>query len=214
MGAKTWMLAYVDGNAQAILKSRPSLDREAGAGLAKQLFPSLPLQPMDDVDLSYTCPPDEQVLIGCFPGLTIIAAREFGIDYPSQLDRRFLDAANGRTVYLHAMHSVVDWFAYAIWSNGTLQRSLSVSPDDGIVEDLGERQQFEQPYWNGERPACDPDEDEDSYPLPFHPLELGEDALLSLFGYQLEGMLDPSQLAPETVGLQRFARVKPRWKFW
>ena len=30
------------------------------------------------------------------------------------------------------MHSVVDWFAYARWVNGTLVRSLSLSPDSGV----------------------------------------------------------------------------------
>ncbi|WP_434481862.1 DUF6928 family protein [Streptomyces sp. NBC_01340] len=35
------------------------------------------------------------------------------------------------------------------------------------------------PHWAGDRPADVvpwPDEDEEPYPLPFHPLELGEDA--------------------------------------
>jgi hypothetical protein len=34
-------------------------------------------------------------------------------------------AAAGRRVVLHAMHSVVDWLAFAVWEDGRLLRSLS-----------------------------------------------------------------------------------------
>src|SRR5262245_31743697 len=114
MGAKTWMLAYVNGSVSEILRSNPGLDREAASALARELFPSEKLEPLDDGDLLFTCPPDDELVIGCFPGLSIIAAKEFGIDHPSGLDPKFLGAATGSTVYFHAMHSVVDWFAYAI----------------------------------------------------------------------------------------------------
>jgi hypothetical protein len=214
MGAKTWMLAYVDGNAPTVLKSAPRLDRAAGEALAKLLFPSAPLEAMDDVDLSYTCPPGDEIFIACFPGLTIVAAKEFGIDRPSRLDPRFLAAAKGRTVYLHAMHSVVDWFAYAVWEDGALKRSLSLSPDTGIVEDIGVRRGFEKAYWSGQHPVFEPGEEVGDYPLDFHPLELGEAALLDLFGYQLEGQISAEEVAPEGIALQRYRRVKPWWKLW
>ncbi|MET0858352.1 MAG: hypothetical protein ABWY27_16500 [Telluria sp.] len=59
MGAKTWMLAYVDGSANKILESYPRLDRSATEALAKRLFPSEKLEAMPDGDLSFTCPPDD-----------------------------------------------------------------------------------------------------------------------------------------------------------
>ena len=215
MGAKTWMLAYVDGRAPDILKSVPQLDRAATAVMAARLFPGEKLEPLADGNLSFTCPPNHEVHIGCFPGLTVIAAKEFAIDYPSRLPSRFLEAATGHTMYLHAMHSVVDWFAYAIWVNGTLERSLSLSPDNGILEDIGPRRAFEEPYWAGRHPVViDPEEDETEYPFPFHPLELGEAALLELFGYQLEGFISPGQVQPERIPLVRFRRPKAWWRFW
>ena len=113
------------------------------------------------------------------------------LDYPSALDQRFIEAAGEADVYLHTMHSVVDFFAYALWRKGNLVRSLSVAPDDGIIEDFGERQDFEAPYWAGEHPLLDDsdeDDEEEPYPFPFHPLELGEAALRSLFGFNLEGL--------------------------
>ncbi len=126
------------------------------------------------------------MFIGCFPGVSVIAASEFAVDHPSQLPGRFLDIAGKRRITLHAMHSVVDWFAFAVWEDGRLIRSLSLSPDSGILEDIGEPLPFEAPYW-AEQQRVTSDPGEDAYPLPFHPLELGEEVLLARFGYQLEG---------------------------
>jgi len=124
--------------------------------------------------------------MGCFPGVSILAAKDFGIDYPSKLPATFISTGGSRTIYLHAMHSVVDWFAFAQWFNGKLVRSLSLSPDNGIREDIGQRLPFEEPVWSGQNPVAVDDGDDD-YPLPFHPLELREAPLKEVFGYQLEG---------------------------
>lgn len=215
MGAKTWMLVLAESNARTALASRPQLDREASANLASTLFPGEKLEPIGDTDLAYTCPPDGEIHIGCFPGVSVLAAKEFGIDYPSRLPQRFIAAGDGGVVTLHAMHSVVNWFAYAIWKNGVLERSLSLSPDSGIMEDIGQRQPFEEPYWSGEHPDADGDEDEAAGPFPFHPLDLGEEALKDCFGYQLEGVIDTSLLDPRSIPLLRFRRSRPAWwKFW
>ena len=207
MGAETWMLVYADGNAREVLAASPKLDREATFKLAAKLFPKERLEPLADGDLYCTCPPDDELHIGCFPGLSIIAAGEFGIDYPSRLDPHYLKCAGAQTVYLHAMHSVVDWFAFAVWRDGKLVRSLSLSPDHGIMEDIGPKMAFEQPYWAGEHPAVDPDDDDadDQYPFLFHPLELGEAALHEFFGYNLEGCHAPG-FDPESVTLAVYKR--------
>jgi hypothetical protein len=215
MGAKTWMLVYAEAgvHAREALRGRPQLDRDATSRLASTLFQGEKLESAGDGDLSFTCPPDDELCIGCFPGISVVAAKEFGIDYPSKLLPRFITAGANATISLHAMHSVVDWFAYAQWTNGNLIRSLSLSPDSGILEDIGPRLSFEEPYWSGQHPAVD-DEEDDDYPFPFHPLELAEAALQELFGYQLEGMIDPTLIEPETVPLVRYKRSRSRWKFW
>jgi hypothetical protein len=62
----------------------------------------------------------------------VVCSGELGIDRPSALDRRFIEVGAGRTIDLHAMHSVVDWFAFAVWeSDGQVRRALSSSPDSG-----------------------------------------------------------------------------------
>lgn len=217
MGAKTWMAVFADGDARQILASRPTLDREEAWRIASALFPKEKLESLTDTCLTWTSPPDDEIHIGCFPGLTIIAAKEFAIDIPSAIPTRFLDFAGARSVHLHAMHSAVDWFAFAVWRNGKLERSLSLSPDSGIVEDIGQRLSFEVPYWDGAHPAIDPEDMEEGepvYPFPFHPLELGEAALAEFFGYQLEGYVDSFPVNTETTPLLRYKRKKSFFALW
>jgi hypothetical protein len=142
----------------------------------------------DGTLLEQANPPEYHVYAGCFPGLTVVCTPDAALDRPSQLNPQFLDEAAGRMVYLHAMHSVVDWFACAIWaSDGTLQRALSLSPRSGIIENTGTPLAFESEFWAGERPVETTGFDGPPYPLPFHPLELGEEALRALFGFNWEG---------------------------
>lgn len=214
MGAKTWMLVYADGDPSVALKGKPLLDRASSHRLATVLFPGEKLLDVGSGSLAYTDPSSNEIYVGSFPGVSIVAASEFGLDRPSSLPRHFLDARPARHVYLHAMHSVVDWFAYAYWSDGKLVRALSLSPDSGVLEDTGARLPFEEAYWSGQHPALDPDEDSGDYPFPFHPLELGEAALGALFGYQLEGPVDRALLEPEAIELLRLQRARSKWKFW
>lgn len=215
MGAKTWMLVYAERDARTALGAASALDRAATGRLANILFPEEKLELLGEGDLSCTSPPRNELHIGCFPGVSVVAAREFGIDHPSRLPRTFIEAGADGTIVLHAMHSVVDWFAYAIWERATLKRSLSLSPDSGVLEDIGPRLPFEEPYWSGAHPAVDDETEADAYPFPFHPLDLGEAALRELFGYQLEGYIEPSLLEPESIPLLRYRRARSTWwKLW
>jgi len=210
MGAKTMMLVVSDGDAKTILASNPVLDRPATEKLLADYFPGVAFRYVREGTLSQTYPDKDEVYIGHFGSLTVVTSWEFGIDRPSQLDEHFLRIAGGRNAYLHTMHSVVDFFAYATWQGGKLIRSLSLAPDNGIIEEVGGRLAFEMPYWAGEHPADDPEEladpDYEPYPFPFHPLDLGEEALREFFGFQLEGYVDPSLLEPSSIPMLQFKR--------
>lgn len=208
MGAKTWMLAYSDGNAREALRAHRVLDRTATGRFAQELFPSENLTPLPDGNLGSTNPPNNEIVVGCFGNVKLVAAGELAIDFPSQLPARFLQAGGQGTIHFHAMHSVVDWAAFAVWKEGRLIRSLSMSPDSGVLEDIGPRLPFEEPFWAGDHPAVSPEEVAEGfdYPFPFHPLELGEAALNDFFGYQLEGFITVDMLEPEKIPLMRFRR--------
>lgn len=215
MGAKTWMIVYSDDQPSNKFKRYPKPDWEKTISLLNRLFPNEKLEKTDDGDLSFTCPPNDMIYAGHFDGISVVAAKEFGIDNPSKIDRRFISESPFKKAYIHAMHSVVNWFAFAKWEDGELTRSLSLSPDSGIIEDFGEKFEFELPYWKGAHPAFDPsEEDDEEYPFKFHPLELGEEFLKELFGYQLEGFESSELIEPEKIRLFGFKRPKPWWKLW
>lgn len=206
MGAKDWMLVYAKGEVGPVLRAALALDREAAQAMVTRLYPAHRVARIGDGTLSDNAnPPDHHVYAGCFPGLAIVCTGDAALGRPSRLGRRFLDEAAGRTVYLHAMHSVVDWFAYAIWAgDGTLQRALSVSPGSGVIESTGAPLGFEAPFWAGERPAGDTSSGGKSYPLPFHPLELAEDAPRALFSFNYEGFCHDDDPDLEKVVLAGF----------
>jgi hypothetical protein len=209
MGAKNWILVYSDGNPRTTLASKPALDRARSEQLVRRLFPDATLTPDADGDLSLANPRDGDILVGCYGDVSIVAAEEFGLDYPSKLDPHFLKEGSTRSIHLRAMHSVVDWTAFAVWRNGEVIRSLSLSPDSGVLEDIGPRMEFEEPFWAGEHPVGSPVEVGEGfdYPFVFHPLELGEAALNDFFGYQLEGFITPDMLEPADIRLLCFKRA-------
>ena len=216
MGAKDWMVVYAEGEVRPVLQAGPALDREATLALVQRLHPGQAVTALGDCSLAQGNPPDGVVHAGCFPGLAVVCTGEVALDEPSRLHPRFLAEGHGRTTYLHAMHSVVDWCALAVWApDGVLVRAQSLSPDDGIIENTRAPLPFEEPDWAGERAVDededddeDEDEDEEPYPLPFHPLELASDALRHFLGFEYEGMQLPDDPDPEQVPLVAY-RVGP-----
>ena len=210
MGAKTTMLVVSSTDPKSALAGYPALDRTGSIRLLSEYFPGQSFEALADGDLWDTYPSEDEIFIGHFGTVTVIAAPDFGGDFPSQLNSHFLRVAGSQNVWLHTMHSVVDFFAYGVWRNGDLIRSFSLAPDSGIIEEVGDRPPFEEPYWAGEHPVDDPEEMDDPdfepYPFPFHPLELGDAALKEFFGYQLEGYMDPSLLRASEIPLLRFKR--------
>jgi len=200
LGAKTALLAYAAKDPVESLRQARDFDPEATRALVAATHPAWEGAASSQGNLFDDCyPPEGTVYAGSFPGIDILCDRDV-MDYqPSEFPARYLNAAAGRRVILHAMHSVTDTFAYAIWDNGSLVRSLCLSPDDGIVENIGDPLPFEAPYWAREHPAGE------RYPLAFHPLELGGDAALrALFGLILEGKRQPTDIDAGSVKLVGF----------
>lgn len=190
MGAKTALLIYAEGDVAQALRGAVELDRAATETLVARLVPGLDVVAVEDGNLDWNInPPDGLVYAGVFPGVTVICAAELGEIRPSQVRQGWLAEGAGRRVILHSMHSVSDFLGFAVWdADGTLERALCLSPSGGIVEDRGDRLPFEQAYWAGRYPVEADDDDDEPYPLPFHPLDLGEDALAALCGFVIEGV--------------------------
>lgn len=121
------------------------------------------------------------------PGLAIVCDSGLGRDRPSGLPQHILGAPPYRWIYLSAMISFFDCAAVAVWHDGRLRRSLSVTvngqlagpPVTGeIVENIGDPLPFEQSLWARHSPHGE-------HRIPFHPLDLGEAALAAILGLPL-----------------------------
>ncbi|WP_144120789.1 DUF6928 family protein [Catellatospora sichuanensis] len=213
MGAKTALLAFVDGEVRpALLGALPAARAEVEQAV-RRVHPGHQVEFDAETSLDDTNPPDDVTNATVLAGAEIFCDRRLVLDLPSELPEHLLALGAGRRIIMHGMHSVVDWLCFAVWEDGQLVRSLSLSPDSGIMENIGEPYDFELPYWAGEHPVETdldwPDGDGDPYPLPFHPLELGEDALRGLFGFVIEGMPNPADVAAETVHMHSFRVTDP-----
>lgn len=211
MGAKTALLAFADGDLRpALLGTAPSAPAEAEA-LVRQILPGYDVTLVGDSTLDATYPPDDITCATVLPGAELLCDRRLVLARPSELPAHLLRAGARRRIIMHGMHSAVDWLCFAVWEDGKLVRSLSLSPDGGIEENIGEPFDFERPYWNGEHPA-EPVPgwpDQDPYPLPFHPLELGQEALRTMFGFIIEGRPEPDDIDADAVHMHEFRVADP-----
>ncbi|MFE7708561.1 DUF6928 family protein [Streptomyces sp. NPDC057486] len=208
MGAKTGLLVYADGDAPELLRRVGAADLDRTAAMMRLLYPGCEIEECGGSNLwDGVYPAKGTVHAASWPGVEVIGDQGVMIDAPSELPEHLVAASAGRRLVLHAMHSVVDWHAFAVWEDGRLVRSLSLSPDSGIIENIGEPLPFEQPYWAGDRPADIvpwPGKEEEPYALPFHPLDLGEDALRALCGFIQEGRPDPNDVDADAIELFGF----------
>lgn len=173
MGAKTGLLVYADGDVPGLLRRVKAADLDRTATMMRRLYPGAEIEECEGSNLyDGVYPPKGAAYAASWPGVDVIGDQRVMIDAPSQLPEHLVAASAGRRLVLHAMHSVVDWLAFAVWEDGHLVRALSLSPDGGIVENIGEPLPFELPYWAGDRSADIipwPGEEEEPYALPFHP---------------------------------------------
>jgi hypothetical protein len=209
MGAKTALLAFTDDDLPPALWGATRSEPAEVIELVRELHPGYEVTPLGDGSLGDDVyPPDDTSYATVLAGAELFCDRRLVYDRPSQLPARLLRAGADRRIIMHGMHSASDSLCFAVWENGDLVRSLSLSPDGGIAEDIGDPYEFELPYWAGRHPV-EPMFSQDPYPLPFHPLELGEDALRALFGFILEGHPHPDDVDPFGVHLHGFRVADP-----
>jgi hypothetical protein len=203
MGWKTAILMACEGDPAQCLRAPGRLDPAATADLVARTYPGWTAMPAEGQFLhDATYPPDGIAYAGSFPSADIVCDQEFMVDHPSRLPPHLVALSAGRGLILHTMHSVVDFFAFAVWEDGTLVRSLSMAlggPRPGIMENIGTPLPFEQPYWAGEHPIGE------GYPLPFYPLDLAEPtATRALFGFTLGDPPRPGEIDADGIALEGF----------
>ncbi|MBP2337368.1 hypothetical protein JOF41_003546 [Saccharothrix coeruleofusca] len=202
MGTKAAMVVFSENDPRKSFRVHLKLNRGESRRLAEKFFGSVVeevrTRSLDDA----VWPAPGIMCVAHFGELEIICSRELGLRQPSQLTDRIRDLAGNKRAYGVFMHGVEDWAAFAVWSSGRLVRSISLSPEGGVIEDLGERMEFEEPFWQGKRPL----KQSRDYPLPFHPVEFGNEALKTFFGFILEGWEGKDCFDPEEVDVIAYRR--------
>jgi hypothetical protein len=206
MGAKAGILALGDGDFAEALTQLPTADAERTAALVADIFPGYQVEPVQGRRLAEaTYPPDEEVQALSAPGIAILCDGRCVLEKPSELPRHVLDLVARCRVALCAMHSVDDSFAYAVWNDGELVRSLSVSLARGIIEDVGEPFECERPFWPARRAfvARHPGA------VGFRPLDLAQRVMRWLFGFALEGRPEPDDVDAGQISMLGYRITDP-----
>ncbi|WP_380568912.1 DUF6928 family protein [Streptacidiphilus jeojiensis] len=148
------MLVFSEGRAADRLRVARQSDEAAAAALVARVHPGCTVEPAPGMSLwEGTYPPDGTSYAASFDGVEVVCDRRLMGHRPSLMPSHLLAAGRGDRVFFHAMHSVSDALTFAVWEGGVLVRSLSLSPDSGIVENIGAPYAFEAPFWAGERPV-------------------------------------------------------------
>ncbi|GAA1687714.1 hypothetical protein GCM10009830_39100 [Glycomyces endophyticus] len=199
MGAKAGLIHLGGGIPAHALAGGPAFDPERSAALAATILGG-PVAPAGARTLAEggVWPERGTICVGAGEHTALVGYAEICPDRPGTITDWIRAVAPGGDAHGVFMHSVVDFGAVAVWEHGEIRRSISLAPDSGVMDDLGDPLTFEAPFWNGDHAV-----DED-YPLPFHPLDFGEAALLALFGFGIEGSPAAYAFDPGTVALPAF----------
>ncbi|MFT4126947.1 MAG: hypothetical protein QM662_12060 [Gordonia sp. (in: high G+C Gram-positive bacteria)] len=199
MGAKCWFLLQSAEIPRTVLHGDLRLDVAATDRLAAAIGGGTPRYEGGSDLMTYSDPRLGRGAFAVIGPVQILATEAVALDRPSELEQRYLDAAAGRQTFLFAMHSVVDYGAFAWWdAAGTLKRSISASAEHGIVENIGTALPFESQL---DEMAEYPD----GYPVPFHPLDMVECALAEYAGFCYEGIPAADAPDPEYIPVRIYA---------
>jgi len=200
VGSKAAIVAFVAGEPREAFRGASDIDPESSRRLAEKILGGQ-AQPSGALPLDRAVWPEDGVVCAAsFPGVEVVCCRWLAQDRPSDLTGQISRLAEGRNAYGVFMHSITDYAGFAVWAKGSVVRSLSMSSEIGILEDLGSQFAFEEPFWRGEYSVPG----DECCVLPFHPIDLANEALREFFGFVLEGDWDDSCFDPEEVNVPVF----------
>ncbi|MFJ5561276.1 DUF6928 family protein [Streptomyces sp. NPDC093250] len=201
MGSKAAILVLTDERPEGLFRGAVGWDRARSLDLAARFLGGTPRESgVRPLDLA-VWPEDGAACVASFPRFDVVCSRKIARDHPSDLASEAARLAGKRSAYAVCMESSEDWASIFAWSPTGPFRAVSMSPGSGVIEDVGQKFPFEQPFWNGQRPVR-----ASSYRLPFHPIDLGNEALRHFFGFILEGAEDYLCVDPEEVEIPVFDR--------
>src|SRR3954471_20139179 len=184
--------ASVDGDPRALLRNAQS----PAALLSEWLPGEWVAGPPTTLDSGVY--PQDAVTALRVPGMDIVGA-DAVLGWVDRVPPHVAASVGNRRLVILQMHSVNDSLGYIVWQAGRRLRALGMDPDAGVFLDEGEPTPPEEPFWAGRHPVGD------GYPLPFHPLDLGEELLRAELGFVLEGRPAPDDVEPFDIAMYTFS---------
>ncbi|MEH3154749.1 MAG: hypothetical protein PGN29_05185 [Gordonia paraffinivorans] len=210
MGANAGMLWFVDSDDPiADLRFGVRNDPDAAGRVAQGVVGESVLVARGETTLDRAAAgPDDEIAVGVFGRITVIAGATVATDFPSQLPDSLIAARPAQVVHLIVTDLERSFGAFASWENGSLRRSFASNPVD-IAENIGLPYVFEREFWAGERPLrYSEGAMPDPQALPFHPTEFADQASTHWVGLRLTPPFGPDVVSPETIPVSRFA-IRP-----
>ncbi|GHH13191.1 DUF6928 family protein [Streptomyces lanatus] len=196
MGSKVSVLAFARQAPREMLHPELVDDAPSSRRLVERILPDQGMEPVGPVTLDEALWPLPGIACaGSFEGLELITSLDLRERRPSDLSEGIHRWGVDRNAFAVFMDSIVGWAAFAMWDRGRLRRSVSISLEEGVIEDEGVRFEFEHAYWS--RPV--------GAGLGFHPIELGNEALREFFGFVLEGRWDQHCIDPEEISVTQYS---------
>lgn len=176
--------------------------------LLSRLFPTVTVASLGAFPLNRSASAGEgEIYIGSYPGVTLVQTLLDGPVRPSGAEARWLQLVSTPVVLQFAHDPETGISGFARWESGRLVRSFA-GADDRIVEDEGMPLPFERPYWAGEFPLAN--DDDNPLALPFAPEALLHAAHRYWLSFDLEpGGLDVPVHGFATDGRREVRRPSP-----
>ncbi|WP_245649710.1 DUF6928 family protein [Nocardia shimofusensis] len=197
---------YVDADdPAAVLREHRDPDPGAAQALAKQLFEDYEIVPkMVGTLAGCAGPDDDEIYIGCYPGLTVVCSRQVRLPDPTTLPELLIRPLASEHTYLVSFDASMGWGSFAHWERGEFRRGFSSSRMK-ILADAGLPLVWERPFWAGERPVLwRADELPDPQCLPFDPPDFADEANSEWLGFQYRAPLVADALLPRDIAVCGF----------
>jgi hypothetical protein len=167
-------------------------------------------------------PKDKKDLyIGRYKNSLIISNLEIPVSFYSEklneTEKKFISLAPHSEIGAFVLHSVVNYWGYAIIQNGQKIRVKSGNGDDGVTIDIGDPLPQEEELLSKSKVDADGkrlyhlDSDSDE---PYTEDQVGEEFVFQMYRRYFGEQLDHDDELIEVLCKGYSIRVKPWWKFW
>lgn len=219
MGYSCNVVAVSPGIPRTDIQKHPEGGVDAAVAAVARFFPEhSPTGRSTTAEDGFSTPNPDHLYVGTWGDTVVIGLEDPDTDaVTAQLADHI---APHEIIWSLSLQSTVDHCGFGAQGPG-YDRSLvawsDADPDTASELITGTPLPFEEPYLAGEHPSSDDPAEQSDYPYPFHPLDLGNAAMLWIFGVEAEtppedaivADLLPHRLNPWDLPMHEFSGPEP-----